>query len=811
MGNGASFQDKRKTLRESLVVSYLRDPKNKGILTNIATLKKILTNNHDICATAAREQAQVFEPTCTASAQLEFERLLRIYEDHMSRKSVLKRTRSIACPLGHCLEPRDKGRCFLCRHNGPTDFFGCDYCDYELCQPCTIIYCFNGHKMKLWTHPESQHHCSICKEVPITSGYMCLICSECNICDFCTSRNGRLAVQGSLRAEINELASYFESKKNVSTIAEQALHRYYKEEEEASGYFSIPNLTKRREVFKKLKEGTIAEVETYKLIEDVKRLRQIVARDAGLSASARRESFVPMVYSTQEIQRLLQVVSVGEAEKSVVSRAPCVVACPLGHAALKFDEKLTVRPSAEGGGVLQIDVGPLPPEGVISRDRALRRAVCRVCDRGCPAGFHCRLCEYDICPTCSTQYCAEGHEMTIWTEPQATGQQCFLCGAGELTMGYNCPTCVTNLCDRCTTREARGQVRRQWEAERDGLVAFMKENKYYSDIAKEYAWPKIHYITSPKALIAYVRELQVAQKKVIKQVKYKKIIEKIKAVRVELIRDAKLSKCAAAEEAREQTFVFQTKREALQELERMQTLLAEDLEAKGEGLRLRNGFACPLGHGTVLLRPARRKWMNPSPSTLRSTGLGSVSERSSQDFTVAALPGFIRESDTIARKLDYIDHQIVGVNGAQSMNDGATVESSDEGRNYCLSHHKLIEDQSEIAVNDGRFLSTPSHPIGNRYCQTGLLSADSSPSPTNRLALLPTHTQPGGALGHQRPAQSASGRGQDTDRARVRMQKFEVLASTDELFDLTCRVCGDAAVSPPRSREAQGWALLCHL
>lgn len=42
-------------------------------------------------------------------------------------------------------------------------------------------------------------------------------------------------------------------------------------------------------------------------------------------------------------------------------------------------------------------------------------------------GFRCNMCEYDLCVHCSVVFCRYGHQMRIWTMPEAIAAHCDLC------------------------------------------------------------------------------------------------------------------------------------------------------------------------------------------------------------------------------------------------------------------------------------------------------------------------------------------------------------------------------------------------
>ncbi len=138
----------RDMLRTNLVKSFAEDPENAQIMRNLSRLKEILSFHSHICKTAEREFSNNFLPACMESAQLEYSRLLRIYQDHMSRKSVLSRSGNVACPLGHHCEGVKSGKCVICEKSFDLGHL-CSYCEYAMCEPCSFIYCLGTFRWVL--------------------------------------------------------------------------------------------------------------------------------------------------------------------------------------------------------------------------------------------------------------------------------------------------------------------------------------------------------------------------------------------------------------------------------------------------------------------------------------------------------------------------------------------------------------------------------------------------------------------------------------------------------------------------------------
>lgn len=145
MGGGVSsafdlYGAERNRLHKSLITSFVDDPMNAQIVKSIFRLKEVLSQHPHICAVAARESVNNYLPTCLQSAQIEYNRLLALYEEHMHLKSSLHRTGFVACPLGHQTEKVTKGNCNVCGHASQSGYI-CSFCEYYMCELCSFIYC----------------------------------------------------------------------------------------------------------------------------------------------------------------------------------------------------------------------------------------------------------------------------------------------------------------------------------------------------------------------------------------------------------------------------------------------------------------------------------------------------------------------------------------------------------------------------------------------------------------------------------------------------------------------------------------------
>ena len=263
-------------------------------------------------------------------------------------------------------------------------------------------------------------------------------------------------------------------------------------------------------------------------------------------------------------------------------------------------------------------------------ERMLLPPLCKVCDRRAPQGFHCGFCEYDLCQTCIIMYCSEGHEMKMWTIPEARGQRCYVCSKAELTQGYHCTKCVVNLCDMCTRKERRLNVRAKWDQELQELMQFMHDFRHKSDMAKYYHWRTHTQIVSLGILCDLVRELRVARYKAEKQAKYKSLIDRMKVIRADISVNKDFSKLAAREALRNtgpDGYVYKTKRLAKNELRRLNAIIARDIHCRLADKRAAVGIACPLGHAMAHLRDKsdRPKALSAKPKEKRVIEDGKAS------------------------------------------------------------------------------------------------------------------------------------------------------------------------------------------
>lgn len=603
MGGGQSnksvfdfkYQKERSELRKALILSFLGNPDNQNIIEKISTMRNLVIQYPEICVTAANEAAKNFDCSVTnmESAYIELERLYSLYETSSILKSAQCRCGQVACPLGHYaaffervqVHPSGKNTilCNICdkkTNNG----YNCSYCDYNVCVPCSTVYCSYGHAMKLWTHAESQHSCVICHTQPITAGYRCTICDDYDICDLCTYKDGRKAVQLQILERCTDDLSYIDSHQNESATALKTISSHKKKMQNNS-YPTTLELFEFSVSLHDVKIIVVAEVRLTRITKEVKRLRDLLSEGKEFSVTARAESAKDGEFTADEVSRLTILLEESLRQRSVDVRAQHNIACPMGHVAIHYN-----------GKPLQY----LRRESIISyKGTSSEVPICRICDRvASPEGYHCDFCEYTMCVTCSCIFCREGHPMTMWTIPESIAH-CDNCGTEPITSGYYCKECNINTCDLCTTKDARGNLRNSWQLEMAELVKFMRDNKKLSDIALYYHWRYSNYVVSTGLLVDYVKELRMAKYRAEKQIDQKDIIDNIKSLRAEVTKNQELSMESRRESKRTTNYIFSSRKKAQAEAVRLSRILKRRWHAQAPEPRKRCGIACPLGHACI--------------------------------------------------------------------------------------------------------------------------------------------------------------------------------------------------------------------
>lgn len=433
----------RKKIRKELILKFINEPKNKKILDDIRDLRSLIIRDVELCATSAREAQYKYDvsPTCYESAEFELKRLYDMYDKGKQLKSAKSRQNGlVACPYSHimsygyksdlpsCYSESDIITCNICDLNCDLEkgFYCCDYCEYNLCHICCVIYCAEGHEMKLWTLGEGDYVCSVCKQDPIYSGYHCNKCVV-DICDLCTYKPGRKAVQAFQLSEMNNLIEFMSNFIDESWTAKNLVTRH--NDPKTKSLYMLSTLTIHNYVFelRQGKDSTQEETKQHRIWKEVLRLRDIIARENN--ATARRELKNVGNFTEFEITRLNRVIAVSERARSVFGRREYYSGCPVGHYAAPFKG--------------------IPPAWY----RLNRPPLCEICERIAEEGCYCPICEYAMCKTCEIINCAEGHDMKMWTEPEVIENiTCLLCKCNKMKSGYHCDICNTDLCDACTSK-----------------------------------------------------------------------------------------------------------------------------------------------------------------------------------------------------------------------------------------------------------------------------------------------------------------------------------------------------------------------
>lgn len=608
----STYDSQRRQLRQALILATIQNPNNKDVLSKITGLRKLIIEHQNICATAAREAAHKFDysPTSLDAAYHELDRLFTIYESGRILKSAKFRKGPVACPLGHHAipfedikqHPQQKPHpiCGICDKKAVSGYY-CSYCNYNLCKVCCVVYCSYGHVMTLWTHEESDHDCAVCKQHPIHSGYRCSICPHYDVCDYCTYRDGRREVAVQIFARMAENLKYMRDHVTESETADKNV-RAMKKSVGVDGYPTILHLVQYSNQIAETKEVVRLECILSRVTKEAHRLRAILTTNPDICKTHQRVKQIlidfPFISSESGILKYSRTVSQLQVladthflAKSAAVRGRTTVACPLGHAAFPYVRNPGVYISQGSENGVQNTSTILPPN-------------CRICSMLADDGNNCSFCEYDLCRSCSVVYCSEGHAMVLWTIPEARGQRCYVCGRDELTSGYHCSQCFVNLCDMCTRKEKRLDVREKWEHELQEIIQFMHDNRKKSDIAKYLHWRNKSVIGSLAVLCDYVRQLRVWKMKAEKQIRFKGLIDKMKTLKTDIVQHVEWS-ATAAHEAEEHTgpdgWFFITKREAKRELRRLKGIVELDRLMKGVDPRHESGVACVLGHAMVPL------------------------------------------------------------------------------------------------------------------------------------------------------------------------------------------------------------------
>jgi hypothetical protein len=350
----------------------------------VLRLRAILSYGTQYSVTAMKESLK--EGNFTAE---EITRLRILVEWSEREKSVAVRTKHlVACPLGHAAhhftgrplqylrrdaemnlaqrvaggKKKNLAICKVCDRVCAPEGFHCDFCEYDLCTTCAVIYCTQGHAMHMWTVPEATDACCVlCDAKNLQSGYHCNICQE-DVCDWSTSREGRGDIRVVWEKEMHEIIAFMKANKRLSGVAHFYNWRH-------SNYIvSLGLLCEYVRELRTAKKTAEAQIDQKPIIDKIKEFRAEIAHDIAYSAMAVRETAKPehYIFATRkkalaEATRLQDLLQQGYLLASPEKRAQCGIACPLGHGMSAVDS-VTARQ-------------PYPPMPTPARNLAARAAA----------------------------------------------------------------------------------------------------------------------------------------------------------------------------------------------------------------------------------------------------------------------------------------------------------------------------------------------------------------------------------------------------------------------------------------------------
>jgi len=577
----------RTNCRRELIKKIISDPNNKQILDDCRDLRGLILRDVELCATAFRESQYKYDvsPTCMESAEFELKRLYDIFERGRLLKSAKIRDHGkVACPYMHvmtefhenywptCYAEDENITCNICniQCDPMRGGYCCEYCEYNLCDICCVIYCAEGHEMKLWTNGDGDFTCSVCKTDPITAGYHCPKCVV-DICDLCTYKPGRAAVQAFQIEEIADLIEFMSDFTDESWTAKRLCDRH--EDPKTKQAYLLSTLTLHNYVYELRtgKDDTQEETKQHRIWKEVIRLREVIAEENN--AVARRELKNVGNFTEFEISRLNRVIAVSERARSVFGRREYYCGCPVGHYAAPFKG--------------------IPPAWY----RLNRPPLCAVCERIAEAGCYCPVCEYALCQTCEVVYCYEGHDMVMWTEPEVVDNiVCLVCKKDKLRSGYHCGKCNTDICDACTSKEGRELLKADKVELLKQLSKLILKYKNKSDMAFSYRNKHIPYITSMKVLVQYIKELERDMIIAERQYRYYIYICKMKSLLRRITKYNALCLSARIEMEMFHPYNFENLKQVKYELDRLKNIIDTQRFLCSVAARVHSTIACPLGH-----------------------------------------------------------------------------------------------------------------------------------------------------------------------------------------------------------------------
>jgi hypothetical protein len=315
------------------------------MIKHIIELRRALSTYPDLCATHHRESKRQGNFT-----QEEVERLKFLLDaSELASSELIRHENTMACPLGHAMvhytdRPAqyakrasliDKGKkavCRVCQRVAYPEGFHCDFCEYDLCTLCGIIYCPTGHTMVMWTVPEAAATCCYCNDEHLTMGYHCEECGV-DICDMCTSAERRGKVRGTWEKEMKEILVYINDNRLLSDAA------LYYDWRHNNSIVNIGRLAEYVKELRTVKETVARQVIQKPIIDAIKSLRVEVSKNPELCARARIEAardkgyvYVKKRFAIQEMERLAAMVEENWQAQDAHLRLECGIACPLKHA-----------------------------------------------------------------------------------------------------------------------------------------------------------------------------------------------------------------------------------------------------------------------------------------------------------------------------------------------------------------------------------------------------------------------------------------------------------------------------------------------
>lgn len=135
----------------------------------------------------------------------------------------------------------------------------------------------------------------------------------------------------------------------------------------------------------------------YRITCEIRRLKDIIIDDKhqGIEHSATayreymfdqdpkwQENMLIYDFCVEECERLQKIVDKSTLDRSELRRGLSTILCPLAHAAMYY-------------------IG-MPPQYQNRGDTM--SPFCKICTRLAYEGYHCDLCEYDLCTICSGEF-----------------------------------------------------------------------------------------------------------------------------------------------------------------------------------------------------------------------------------------------------------------------------------------------------------------------------------------------------------------------------------------------------------------------